>query len=117
MTVFDEYANYRIKAMEAQAEQAKTILDWCVENLGIIIPLFLIFGFVVIAAAAIHAAQADQMHYDHNRFVLRQETCIAHDGWYTPDENYHGLLACRRLSDHSLFYIVEDTGLELERVE
>lgn len=67
--------------------------------------------------AVIHDSNARFMHEEHDTFLQRQEICTAKNAWYEETENYHGLLACHRLDDHSLFYVVEDTGLELVPVE
>lgn len=53
------------------------------------------------------------MELAHDLFVQRQEICVVHEAWYCHEENYYGLMACRRLDTHERFYVVEETGLVL----
>lgn len=94
----------------------KEMLTWikwlCIKTPFLIIIVAATF-IVSLFYALYHDTESRTQHALHDHFVNNQQTCVAHRGWYVPDENYHGLLACRKLSDHSLFYIVRDTGLEL----
>ena len=86
-------------------------------KIGLVVGTVVVSLFGSLIYGTYHDSRARNMHYEHDLFIRRQEICIAKDGWYEASENYHGLLACHRLDDHSLFYVVEDTGLELVPVE
>jgi hypothetical protein len=75
--------------------------------------LILVGGVSAMFYGLDHDTAARRMHADHDQYVLRQEICKVHYGWYVPSGNYHGLMACRSLDDHSLFFVIEDTGLEV----
>ena len=96
-------------------EKVKFVLkDW---HKGVIIGTGLILGFCSLVYGIVSEARSNTLHREHDLFVLRQEICAVANGWYVPGENYHGLIGCRSLSDHSQFYVVEDTGMSLVPVD
>jgi hypothetical protein len=83
--------------------------------IGTPIGLFILVG--ILMAALIygfnHEADARIMHAEHDAYVTRQAICRVHHAWYTPSENLGNLVACHRLSNHELFYVVQTTGMEM----
>jgi len=80
-------------------------------------PIGFCFGLIGIVAFAAYMGNrlddARHLHAEHDTYVLRQQICAVHHGWYTPSENLQTLVACHRLSNHELFYVFQTTGLEL----
>jgi len=69
-------------------------------------------GLVAMVMGLGHADDAARMHREHDVYVLNQEICRVHHGWYVPSHNIPNMSPCRRLSDHRLFF-VQNTGREL----
>jgi hypothetical protein len=106
------------KGLQKMFSAIKEQITWALFDSPIGVVLGLLLSIGIIAYASSHEAAANRMHAEHDQYVLRQEICRIHRAWYTPSQNYqagiyHDMMACRRLSDHSLFYVVETTGLEL----
>jgi hypothetical protein len=78
-----------------------------IKNLGSKHPLvsigFLLFIFFSVLIAGGHRGEVRR----------RIDICRTHQAFYLAREDYYGLLACRKLSDHSLFYVVRETGMAL----
>jgi len=76
----------------------------------------LIVGLFCLCA---HAELASVAHRAHDAYVAHQQMCAVHNAWFTPSQtlryNEHSinqLVPCRRLTNHSLFFI-EPSGREM----
>lgn len=94
-------------------EQLDVIGDNMENMIGVGFVLLLIAGLLGGVYGLRHFDESQRLHLEHDTYVFNQEICDVHHGWYVPSENIAvGLTACRRLSDHSLFY-VQNTGREM----
>jgi hypothetical protein len=115
---WDESTDYRKASIPTEPKESmlKNFFNFLFHDLypvnvivaGIFVGLGLTYAIVY---AAEHERAALASHAEYDRYWLNHDRCQARSGWYVPSENYYrGLVACRRLDDHSLFYLVPDTG-------
>jgi hypothetical protein len=97
-------------------EKLKKVGEFVIEGILFCMPVIMILGLVGIVIGLFYLLHKDdearRMHQEHDTYVLNQQICDVHNGWYTPSENVPSLTACRRLTDHSLFF-VQVTGREM----
>jgi hypothetical protein len=98
--------------MSKIADGAELVLDVFFKIFPVLFVIGAICAVIGLFYGLFHSDEARRMHAEHDLYVFNQEVCEVHHAWYVPSENIGALVACRRLSDHSLF-LVQDTGREM----
>lgn len=98
--------------MSKIGDAAEWVLEMFFRAFPVLLVLVVACGIGGLFYGLFRSDESRRLHQEHDLYVFNQDVCNVHHGWYVPSENIGELVACRRLSDHSLF-LVQNTGREM----